>query len=47
MNNAIAGGLHVTFLTMSLWTSLHQSCTVTFKDMRGDYHQRIGKITND
>jgi hypothetical protein len=42
MNNAIAGVL-VTFLTMTLWTSLHQTCTVTFKDHQGAYHQMTGK----
>jgi hypothetical protein len=42
MNNAIAGVL-ATFLTMTLWASLHQSCTITLKDGQGAYHQIIGK----
>jgi hypothetical protein len=42
MNNAILGGL-VTFVSMLLWFSLHQSCTVTFKDYQGAYHQMTGK----
>jgi hypothetical protein len=42
MNNAIAGIL-ATFLTMTLWASLHQSCTITLKDGQGAYHQIAGK----
>jgi len=42
MNNAIAGVL-ITFLTMTLWTSMHQSCTITLKDGQGNYHQMTGK----
>jgi hypothetical protein len=42
MNNAIAGVL-ATFLTMTLWASLHQSCTITLKDGQGNYHQMTGK----
>jgi hypothetical protein len=45
MNNAIAGIL-ATFLTMTLWASLHQSCTITFKDHQGAYHQITGKADN-
>jgi hypothetical protein len=46
MNNAILGCL-VTFLAMLLWVSLHQTCTVTFKDHQGAYHQIKGKADED
>jgi hypothetical protein len=42
MSNAILGCL-VTFLAMLLWSSLHQTCTITLKDHQGNYHQITGK----
>jgi hypothetical protein len=42
MSNAILGCL-VTFLTMTLWVSLHQTCTITLKDGQNNYHQMTGK----